>query len=43
MLLDEGPLLLEMVMLLDEGPLILEMVMLLDEGTINTGDGDVVG
>ena len=40
MLLDEGPLILEMVMLLDEGPLILEMVML-DEGTINTGDGDV--
>ena len=42
MLLDEGPLLLEMMML-DEGPLILEMVMLLDEGTITTGDGDVVG
>ena len=41
MLLDEGPLILEMVMLLDEGPLILEMVMLLDEGTITTGDGDV--
>ena len=42
-MLDEGPLLLEMVMLLDEGPLLLEMVMLLDEGTITTGDGDVVG
>ena len=42
-MLDEGPLILEMVMLLDEGPLILEMVMLLDEGAINTGDGDVVG